>query len=100
MSAKIYVGNLSYSVDDAQLTELFSQFGTVKSAKVIKDRETGRAKGFAFVEMSSADEAQEAISELDGKESFGRNLKVNEAKDDDRPKRSFNGPKRNFSERR
>ncbi|MCX5659235.1 MAG: RNA-binding protein [Planctomycetota bacterium] len=80
MGKKLYVGNLSYQVDDAALGELFAAHGQVQSAQVIMDRETGRSKGFGFVEMSSEDEAQAAISALSGKEHGGRALTVNEAK--------------------
>ena len=80
MGKKIYVGNLSYSISNESLTEKFSNFGTVESAKVIMDRDTNRSKGFGFVEMSSDDEASEAISGLNGVELDGRALKVNEAK--------------------
>ena len=80
MSKKIYVGNLSYQTTEGDLTTLFEQVGQVDSVNVITDRDTGRSKGFAFVEMSSADEAKAAITSFDGKEVEGRNLKVNEAK--------------------
>jgi cold-inducible RNA-binding protein len=80
MGKKLYVGNLSYSVDKAALEELLAAFGQVQSAEVIMDRETGRSKGFGFVEMSSDDEAQAAIAGLSGKEHGGRALTVNEAK--------------------
>ena len=80
MGKKLYVGNLSYSVTDQDLTSLFSQCGTVESAKVISDRDTGRSKGFGFVEMSSDAEAEAAISQLNEKDHDGRPLKVNEAK--------------------
>ena len=80
MGKKLYVGNLPFSVTEEALNEKFSQVGTVDSAKVITDRDSGRSKGFGFVEMSTEDEAQEAISQLDGQEFEGRNLKVNEAK--------------------
>jgi RNA recognition motif-containing protein len=80
MSTKLYVGNLSFNTSTQDLEALFAEFGTVQSANVIEDRETGRPRGFAFVEMSSGDEAQAAIASLDGKEVDGRNLKVNEAK--------------------
>ncbi len=79
-TTKLYVGNLSYSVTDSNLSEMFSEHGTVKSAKVIMDRETGRSKGFAFVEMSDQSECQKAIDALNGKDLEGRALKVNEAK--------------------
>ena len=77
---KLYVGNLSFNTSSYELEELFGQVGTVESVNVIEDRETGRSRGFAFVEMSSKEEGQNAISELNGKEVDGRELKVNEAK--------------------
>lgn len=76
----IYVGNLSYKVSDQELMEVFEEFGNVTSAKVIKDRESGRSKGFGFVEMINDDEAQAAINELDGAEINGRTVKVNKAR--------------------
>ncbi|HEX4795047.1 MAG TPA: RNA-binding protein [Humisphaera sp.] len=80
MGKRLYVGNLSYSVDSSALEQLFAQFGAVQSAEVISDRETGRSKGFGFVEMASDDEAQNAIATLNGQEHDGRALTVNEAK--------------------
>lgn len=80
MGKKLYVGNLSYSMGDSDLQELFSAFGTVSSAQVVMDRETGRAKGFGFVEMSTEQEANAAIAGLNGKEVEGRALTVNEAR--------------------
>lgn len=80
MGNKLYVGNLGYDVNDADLTQLFSQHGTVGSANVIMDRASGRSKGFGFVEMSTDDEAKAAIAALNGVEHSGRELKVNEAK--------------------
>ncbi len=80
MGKKLYVGNLSYDVDNAALEQMFVEHGTVDSAQVISDRMTGRSKGFGFVEMSSDDEAQSAITALDGKDCGGRAIKVNEAK--------------------
>jgi RNA recognition motif-containing protein len=77
---KLYVGNLGYSVTDSDLQQMFAQHGTVDSAQVITDRSTGRSKGFGFVEMSSQQEAQAAISALNGQEHDGRALTVNEAK--------------------
>ena len=77
---KLYVGNLSFNTSAQDLTELFGSIGTVQSANVIEDRETGRSRGFGFVEMSSQEEGQNAISQLDGKDVDGRSLKVNEAK--------------------
>jgi RNA recognition motif-containing protein len=80
MGKKIYVGNLSYSMDDQSLTTLFSAHGTVESARVIMDRDSGRSKGFAFVEMSSDEEASAAIEKLNGTEQSGRVMNVSEAK--------------------
>ncbi|MFP5492033.1 MAG: RNA recognition motif domain-containing protein [Bacteriovoracia bacterium] len=80
MGKKLYVGNLPFSVNDNSLKSHFSAYGTVDSAKVITDRDTGRSKGFGFVEMSTDDEAQQAISKLDGSSFEGRNMTVNEAK--------------------
>jgi RNA recognition motif-containing protein len=80
MGKKFYVGNLSYDVTDSALEQLFAAHGTVQSAQVIMDRDTGRSKGFGFVEMSSDQEAKAAIAALNGKDSGGRSLTVNEAK--------------------
>lgn len=80
MGKKLYVGNLSYTVDSNQLQDLFAQTGTVESANVITDRETGRSKGFGFVEMSSDNEAQTAIQKLNGSDLGGRAMNVSEAK--------------------
>jgi RNA recognition motif-containing protein len=80
MSSKIYVGNLPYTIDDASLRQNFSEFGGVLSAKVMMDRDTGRSKGFAFVEMSSAEEAQSAITGLNGMSVGGRSIVVNISK--------------------
>jgi RNA recognition motif-containing protein len=77
---RLYVGNLSYSVTSESLEELFGQFGTVQSAQVVMDRDTGRSKGFGFVEMADDNAAQEAIRGLNEKEHEGRNLTVNEAR--------------------
>ena len=76
----IYVGNLPYSATDSELRDLFGQFGAVSKTNVISDRDTGRSKGFGFVEMESADDGERAIRELDGNDHDGRNLKVNEAR--------------------
>src|SRR5207302_6653514 len=80
MGKKLYVGNLTYGVTDSTLLQMFEPHGTVQSAQVIMDRDTGRSKGFGFVEMSSDQEAQAAIAALNGKEVDGRSLTVNEAK--------------------
>ena len=80
MGNKLYVGNLSYSVRDDDLQQTFAQFGTVSSAKVMMDRETGRSKGFGFVEMGSDAEAQSAINGMNGQQMEGRALVVNEAR--------------------
>ena len=95
MGNKLYVGNLAYSMTDASLQERFAEFGAVQSAKVMMDRDSGRSKGFGFVEMSSSDEAQAAIRGLHGKSIEGRDIVVNEA----RPKESsgFGGGQRRDS---
>ena len=80
MAKKLYVGNLSFQTTAQDLQELFGQVGTVESAQIIEDRDTGQSKGFAFVEMSSDDEAASAIEQFNGKEVAGRMLKVNEAR--------------------
>ncbi len=80
MSKKLYVGNLTYNVNESDLEALFTPFGAVQSAQVIVDRDTNRSKGFAFVEMGTEGEAQAAIDGLNGREHDGRNLTVNEAK--------------------
>lgn len=80
MSRKLYVGNLAFQTTSNDLQELFSQAGSVESANVVEDRETGRSRGFAFVEMSTNEEAKAAITQFNGKELGGRALKVNEAK--------------------
>jgi len=80
MGKKLYVGNLSYSVDSSELEKMFSAHGTVASAQIISDRETGRSKGFGFVEMNSDAEAEAAIAALNGQEIQGRTLTVNEAR--------------------
>lgn len=87
MGNKLYVGNLGYGLGDSDLEKLFTTYGSVRSAQVIKDRDTGRSKGFGFVEMGSDQEAQAAITALNGKEVDGRTLVVNEA----RPKEGDGG---------
>jgi len=93
---KLYVGNLAFSATEGSLSELFSQHGTVDSCQLITDRETGRSKGFAFVQMSSDEEAQNAIAKLDGKEMDGRAMKVNEARPQEKRERysGNSGPRR------
>ena len=92
MGRKLYVGNLSYDVDSSSLQDMFAQFGTVESAEIISDRDTGRSKGFGFVQMGSDDEAQAAISGMNGQEYGGRSLTVNEAKPrEDRPRTGGGG---------
>lgn len=91
MEKKLYIGNLSYNVDDAQLEEAFAAAGKVESAKVIVDKMTGRSRGFGFVEMATEEDAQKAIDTMNGKELDGRELKVNEARPmTDRPRGDFN----------
>src|SRR5919107_3286265 len=80
MSIKLYVGNLSFQTSSEDLRDLFSQAGNVESASVVEDRDTGRSRGFGFVEMSSKEEGEAAIQQLNGKEVGGRALTVNEAK--------------------
>lgn len=87
MGKKLYVGNLEYGVTDGDLSKLFEPHGTVESAQVIMDRDTGRSKGFGFVEMKSPQEAEAAITAMNGKPSGGRTLVVNEA----RPKTEVGG---------
>lgn len=90
MGRKLYVGNLPYSATEASLREAFSASGTVDSVNVITDRDTGQSKGFAFVEMATDREAQQAIEALNGTQLEGRQIKVNEAQ----PKASGGGPRR------
>ena len=80
MGKKLYVGNLSYTVDSSELEQLFSQHGQVVSAQIINDRDTGRSKGFGFVEMANDDEADAAVTALNGQQHNGRALTVNEAR--------------------
>ena len=107
---KIYVGNLPFSIDDEKLKELFSAFGDIEEVTIIKDKFSGRSKGFGFVTMSDDESAKKAISELNEKDFEGRNIKVTEAKpmDPDRPRRPSFGsrdggsrgpPRRDFNSR-
>ena len=80
MSMKLYVGNISFNTTNQDLNDLFGAIGTVQSANIVEDRETGRSRGFGFVEMASKEEGENAIAQLNGKEIDGRELKVNEAK--------------------
>ena len=91
MGSKLYVGNLSYSVTSSDLQTMFEKHGTVSSAEIINDRETGRSKGFGFVQMGTDEEAQTAISALNGQENDGRALTVNEAKPREERPRSGGG---------
>ena len=95
MGSKLYVGNLSYNVTNADLEQLCAQHGTVSSAEVIQDRDTGRSKGFGFVQMGGDAEAQAAISALNGQEHDGRALTVNEAKPKENRSGGFGGGARN-----
>jgi cold-inducible RNA-binding protein len=95
MGKKLYVGNLGYGVTDGDLTKMFEPHGTVESAQIIMDRETGRSKGFGFVEMKTDQEAKNAIAALNGQDSGGRALTVNEARPrEERPKRGGSGGRR------
>ena len=94
MSTRLYVGNLSYNTSEAALREVFGQAGAVIDVKIVTDRETGRARGFAFVEMSSPTEASAAISQVNGRELDGRTLKVNEAEERPTRERAARGARR------
>ena len=98
MSTILYVGNLAFQTTSQELQQLFGQAGTVQSASVVEDRDTGRSRGFAFVEMSSQEEADSAIEQFNGKEVGGRALKVNEAKP--RENRGGGGGRGGFSNNR
>lgn len=95
MSKKIYVGNLPFNTTSESLSEVFSRFGTVDSSKIIIDRETGRSKGFGFVEMSDDNAAESAITQLHGSDFGGRSLTVNEARPQEKREGGFRaGPRR------
>lgn len=97
MATKLFVGSLPYSTTDDDLADAFAVAGTVVSAKVIMDRETGRSKGFGFVEMSSEEEAKAAVDQLNGKELGGRSIVVNEARpQENRERRSFGGESNSY----
>ena len=81
MENKLYVGNIPFQLEEQQLEDAFAAYGSVKSVKIITDRDTGRSKGFGFVEMETEDQAQECVSNLDGKELNGRNIRVNIARE-------------------
>lgn len=95
MSNKLFIGSLSYNTSQTDLEQLFSEFGSVKSVKIVNDRETGRSRGFGFVEMGTANEAQAALSKINGKEIDGRNVAVSIATD--KPIRTFNKSQNNRS---
>lgn len=100
MATKLFVGKLSYDSTDDSLRALFAQYGTVESAQVIKDRDSGMSKGFAFVEMAKPEEAQAAINALDGKEFEGRVITVNVARPrEDRPRTGGNNFRGGFQQR-
>jgi RNA recognition motif-containing protein len=98
MGKKLYVGNLTYDVSDAALEQMFAPHGSVQSAQVVMDRDTGRSRGFGFVEMGSDQEAQTAIREMNGKQVGGRSLTVNEAKPrEDRGNRGGSGGRSGYA---
>ena len=97
----IYVGNLSYKVTQEDLTDVFADYGTVKRVQLMVDRETGRSRGFGFVEMDSDTEEDEAINALNGAEWMGRDMRVNKAKPrEDKPARQFSGGNGNWDNQR
>jgi cold-inducible RNA-binding protein len=99
MSMKLYVGNLSFQTSSEDLQELFSQAGTVESVNIIEDRETGRSRGFAFVEMASTEEGNAAIQQFNGHDVGGRTLNVNEAKPREERGGGFGGGRNNGGNR-
>ena len=100
MSKKVYVGNLVYEVSDKDLAEMFSSYGEITEAIVIKDKYSGRSKGFGFVTFANNESADKAISEMNGKDVQGRALTVNEAKPMEESERRDRAPRRSFEERR
>ena len=96
MNARLYVGNLSYDIDEEGLKEAFEAFGAVTSVRIILDRYSGKSRGFGFIEMENAEAAQKAMEELDGKELLGRELKISEAKE---PQKRDNGRRNNGGNR-
>ncbi len=100
MGRKLYVGNLGYGVTDKDLETMFGAHGTVESAQIIMDRDTGRSKGFGFVEMKTDQEAQAAIAALNGQESAGRSLTVNEARPRSETGRGGSGGRGGYGSRR
>lgn len=95
MAMKLYVGGLAYSVTSKELEEVFAQYGKIVNASVVNDRETGRSKGFGFVEIEDIKDGQNAIKELNGKEIAGRAIVVNQARpQENRPRGDFGGPRR------
>lgn len=97
MNSQLYVGNISFTTTEEDLRDFFGAAGAVSSAKIIIDRETGKSRGFGFVEMSNADEAQAAVDQLNGKDLNGRQLRVNIAQEKQNKKPSFGGPKKTFN---
>lgn len=99
MNSQLYVGNISFTTTEEDLRDFFGAAGSVTSAKIIIDRETGKSRGFGFVEMSNADEAQAAVSTLNGKDLNGRQLRVNIAEEKQNKKPSFGGggPKKSYN---
>ena len=99
MAIKLYVGGLAYSVTDQELNDFFAAVGKVSSAVVIKDRDSGKSKGFGFVEMENDEEGQKAIASLNGQALNGRSISVNQARpmEERRPRREGNGNRRNFN---
>jgi cold-inducible RNA-binding protein len=96
MAMKLYVGGLAYSVSEQELEAAFAEYGTVTSATVIKDRDSGQSKGFGFIEMSDDNEAKAAMAALNGKEVSGRSIVVNEARPQEDRRSGGGGPRRSY----